>query len=313
MFSKTRRLQSPTGAELACRHAPARGKAKGVVLISHGLAEHSGRYAAFAERLAQEGFHVHAHDHRGHGETTAPDAPLGRFATRAGHHLAIADMLAVRQLAAATHPGLPVIQFGHSMGGLLALSFAQANPDKVDALAVWNANLNPGLAGRAAQVILLAERMLKGSDVPSGPIPRLTFGAWAKAVADRGTDFDWLSHDPAEVEKYMRDPLCGFDASVSLWLDVFAIAFAAASARQIARMPRALPIQLVGGDEDPATDFGRAVTWLARRLGSKGLADVTAVVYRGLRHETLLEQQHLREKPIEEFCDWIGRVVRNKR
>ena len=158
----------------------------GIVLVSHGLAEHAGRYGAFAYRLAADGFHVYAHDHRGHGRTSAPDAPLGRFAERDGHRVAVEDMLAVRQMAVGRHPGLPVIQFGHSMGGLLALAFAETHPDKIDALAVWNSNFHVGLAGRAAQVILRAERMLKGSDVPSGLLPRLTSSAWAKVTGSVG-------------------------------------------------------------------------------------------------------------------------------
>ncbi|WP_183799147.1 alpha/beta fold hydrolase [Mycoplana azooxidifex] len=312
MFSEMPPLQSPTGARLALRHAAASVAPRGIVLVSHGLAEHAGRYGAVAGRLAAEGFHVYAHDHRGHGRTTAPEAPLGRFADRDGHRIAVADMLAVREMAAGSHPGLPVIQFGHSMGGLLALSFAEVHPGKIDALAVWNSNFKPGLAGRAAQAILRAERMLKGSDVPSALLQQLTFATWAKAVPDRRTDFDWLSHDEAEVARYVADPLCGFDASVSLWRDIFAMTYEAASRQRIDRLPRALPIHLVGGDEDPATDFGHAVTWMAERLKKRGLADVTGVVYRGLRHETLLERQDLREGPVEDFCRWCHRVAHQK-
>lgn len=313
MFSTTRHLQSPTGARLAYRHEPARGPGMGVVLISHGLAEHSRRYQAFAGRLAAAGFHVYAHDHRGHGETTAQDAPIGRFADRDGFHLALDDMAAVRALAIEDHPGSPIILFGHSMGGLLALLFAETHPELIDGLAVWNSNLNPGVAGRAAQAILLAERMLKGSDVPSGILPELTFSAWAKKIPHRRTDFDWLSHDAAEVDRYIADPLCGFDASVSLWIDVFAMTFAAASRKAIARLPVGLPIHLVGGDEDPATDFGRAVAWLGDRLKMAGLADVTCLVHRGLRHETLLERQDLREMPIADFCSWCQRIALTER
>lgn len=311
MFSDVHHLSSPTGARLAYHHEPAASAAAaGVLLVSHGLAEHSRRYSVFAGRMASAGFHVYAHDHRGHGDTRAPDAPTGRFAVRDGWRVALEDMLAMRELAAGAHPGLPVIQFGHSMGGLLALGFAETYPDKIDALAVWNSNFRPGLAGRAAQAILLAERMLKGSDVPSTRLAQLTFGAWAKAIPDRQTEFDWLSHDRQEVDKYVADPLCGFDPSVSLWLDVFALSYAGATPEGIARLPRTLPIHLVGGGEDPATDFGRAVGWLGERLRRAGLVDTTCRIYPGLRHETLLERQDLREMPVADFCRWCERVVR---
>ncbi|MFT4158765.1 alpha/beta fold hydrolase [Shinella sp.] len=313
MFSEVRTLKSPSGATLALRHEPARGEAHGILLLSHGLAEHSARYAPFAGRMAGEGFHVYAHDHRGHGRTTAPDAPRGQFAPQNGIGRVVEDMRAVRDLAVGAHPGLPVVLFGHSMGGLLALAFAEAHPADIDALAVWNSNLEPGAAGRLAQAILMAERMLKGSDVPSGLLPRLTFGAWGKAIAGRRTEFDWLSHEPAEVDAYIADPLCGFDVNVSIWIDIFAVTYADASAEGLARLPKALPIHLVGGEEDPATDHGRTTRAFAGRLKKSRLEDVTAIVYRGMRHETLNESPALRDPAIDAFAGWCRRVVEERR
>ena len=313
MFSEAETLKSPSGATLALRHEPARATPCGILLVSHGLAEHSARYATFAAAMAAEGFHVYAHDHRGHGFTTAPDAPLGQFAPRDGIARAIEDMRAVQNLALDRHPGLPLVLFGHSMGGVLALAFAQAHPAKIDALAVWNSNLEPGPAGRLAQALLAAERMLKGSDVPSGLLPRLTFSAWGKSIAGRRTDFDWLSHDPAEVDAYIADPLCGFDVNVSMWIDIFAATFAGASASGLARLPKRLPIHLVGGDEDPATESGRATLAFAERLKKSRLEDVTAIVYRGMRHETLKEARALRDPAIEDLAGWCRRVVTEKR
>lgn len=313
MFSQWQALAGAGGASLALRHEPARGAERGILLISHGLAEHSARYARLAERMAGEGFQVYAHDHRGHGFTTAPDAPRGQFAPRGGIARVVEDMRAVRAHAAGRHPGLPVVQFGHSMGGLMALAFAEAHPAEIDALAVWNSNLAPGPAGRTAQVLLAVERMFKGSDVPSALLPRLTFAAWGKAIAGHRTPFDWLSHDAAEVDAYIADPLCGFDVNVSMWIDIFAVTFANVSAQGLARLPRRLPIHLVGGEEDPATDFGRATRALAARLKKSRLEDVTAIVYRGMRHETLNEVPALRDPAIDAFAGWCRRVVEKGR
>ena len=309
MFSNPETLNSPSGAALALRHQPAEGEARGVLLLSHGLAEHSARYAAFAARMAREGFHVYAHDHRGHGHTVARDTPRGQFAPKDGVKRVIEDMRAVRDLAASRHPGLPVLLFGHSMGGLLALAFAEARPADIDGLAVWNSNLEPGPAGRLAQVLLAAERMFKGSDVPSALLPRLTFAAWGKAIPGRRTEFDWLSHDAAQVDAYIADPLCGFDVNVSMWIDIFAVTFADASAEGIARLPKDLPVHLVGGEEDPATDHGRAVRAFARRLEKSRLEDFTTIVYRGVRHETLNESPALRDPAVEAFAGWCRRVA----
>ncbi|MBB5666966.1 alpha-beta hydrolase superfamily lysophospholipase [Rhizobium leguminosarum] len=306
MFSETQRLAS-TGASLAYHHAEAAGPARGILLISHGLAEHSKRYRGFAEAMGARGYHVYAHDHRGHGETTAPDAPIGRFARRSGVDRVIGDVRAMRAHAATRHPGLPVILFGHSMGGLIALNAAVTAPADFNTVAVWNSNFAVGLAGRAAQAILLAERMLKGSDVPSALLPRLTFAAWGKSIAGRRTEFDWLSRLPGEVDKYIADPLCGFDASVSLWLDLFELTFRAPQKLQLDRLPRDLPIHLVGGGEDPATERGKAVLWLSNHLKARGFSRISTEIYQDMRHETLNEIGA--DAATAAFADWCDEAV----
>ncbi|CDZ58356.1 alpha/beta fold hydrolase [Neorhizobium galegae] len=300
MFDETRRFSSPTGANLAYHYQPATEPANAILLISHGLAEHSRRYKAFAETMAGHGFHVYAFDHRGHGETTAPDAPIGRFARYDGVDLVLADVKAMRDMAATAHPGLPVLLFGHSMGGLIALNAAVDHPESFDAVAVWNSNFHPGLAGRAAQVILRIEKALKGSDVPSGLLPKLTFGAWGKSIAGHRTEFDWLSHDPEIVDAYIADPLCGFDASVSLWLDLFELTFRAP--KMIDRLAKTLPIHLIGGAEDPATNGGREILWLSEHFKSRGFSNVTTKIWPGTRHETLNDT--VRARATAEFAAW---------
>lgn len=301
---ETSSFPSPTGASVTYHHAAAVEPAKGILLVSHGLAEHSRRYRPFAAAMAKAGFHVYAWDHRGHGETTAPDAPIGRFALKDGRAIVLRDVMAMRDLAAAAHPGLPVILFGHSMGGLIALNAAVDNPRAFDAVAVWNSNFNPGLAGRAAQGLLLAERALKGSDVPSGMLPRLTFGAWGKSIPNHRTAFDWLSHDPAEVDAYIADPLCGFDASVSLWFDLFELTFRAPAL--IDRMPKDLPIYLLGGGEDPATDKGNAIFWLSAHLRKNGFHKVMTRFWTQTRHETLNDT--VRGEATAEFAEWAATI-----
>ena len=307
MFAQTRRLASRTGASLAYHHRPAGLPARGVLLVCHGLADHSRRYDRFAEAMAAAGLHVFIHDHRGHGETTAGDAPLGRFARRNGVEMVIADVMAMRALAEQQHPGLPVVLLGHSMGGLIALNAAIDHPQAFAAVSVWNSNLNPGLAGRAAQLILRTEKMLKGSDVPSTHLPKLTFGAWGRSIPGHRTPFDWLSHDPAAVDRYIADPLCGFDASVSLWLDILALAFRGANKEMLQRLDKSLPVYLVGGGEDPATCNGREIRWLARRLQQAGLAQVTTKIYPQMRHETLNEIDH--EMAIADLSRWCKTVL----
>lgn len=306
-FDSQLSIASPTGASLNTYLRRAEGTPRGVVQINHGLAEHSVRYARFADFLSARGFATYAHDHRGHGFTTASGAPQGTFAPAAGMANVIADVAAVHDRIAADHPGLPVIVFGHSMGGLIALNFLLQHSPRVHAAAIWNANFSAGLAGRAALAILAWERMRLGSDVPSRILPKLTFQAWARQVPTHRTAFDWLSRDPAEVDKYVADPLCGWDASVGMWRDLFGFIFAGADDTNFATIRRDLPLNLVGGEKDPATDGGKSVTHLATRLTRMGFSNLKSTIYPQTRHESLNEVN--RHMIMEEFGDWLDAVV----
>lgn len=308
-FDSQRRVASPTGASLNLYTRLAEGEPKAVVQINHGLAEHAARYARFADFLAANGFHVYAHDHRGHGFTTAPDAPQGRFGTPNGGDEVIKDVLAIHRLIREEHTGLPVVIFGHSMGGMIAANFLARHPDEVDAAAIWNANFSAGLAGRAALALLAWEKFRMGSDVPSRLLPRLTFQAWGKQVPNHATPFDWLSRDADEVRKYIDDPLCGWDASVSLWQDVFRFGFTGADDRSFSAVPRDLPVNLVAGEQDPATDGGKAVTHFAGRLRRLGFSDVTATIYPETRHESVNEVN--REVVMRDFVAWLDSRLKN--
>ena len=96
--------------------------AKGVVVIIHGLAEHGGRYHETAEFLSGTGWAVYACDLRAHG--LSPDLPkagrvhVNRFADY------FCDVDAMMELVRNRHAGLPIYILGHSMGGLIAISYA---------------------------------------------------------------------------------------------------------------------------------------------------------------------------------------------
>ncbi len=283
-----------------CRLA---GEPRGVVQLCHGLAEHSARYERFAAALTNSGFHVYAHDHRGHGVNISAHAPKGMFSAKQGHVVALEDVGTLNHHIRQTYPNLPVVLFGHSMGGLIALNYILDHADTVDAVAIWNSNFDGGLESVAALALLYLERMLKGSDVPSGILPKLTFRAWGRSVKGHRTLFDWLSHDPHEVDAYIADPLCGFDASISLWIDIFHMIRRGADDRNFAKVPKHLPFHLVGGAEDPATAKGTAVKRLAARMQKMGFDHVTCSILPATRHESLNETN--RDAVTQNFLDWL--------
>ncbi len=306
MFETTQFLKSPTGATLAYHVAESTLAPRGIVLIAHGMSEHSKRYARFASQLAAYGYHAYAWDHRGHGETAAPDAVQGQFARRNGLDTVIADTMAVRDMAATNHPGLPILLFGHSMGAMICLNTALKHPDSFAGFAVWNFDFGTASSMPLMRMILGVERWLKGSDVPSGILPRMTFDAWGKAIPGHRTLLDWLSNIPAEVDAYIADPLCGFPCTVSLWFDVAEGVVRGADKAKLARIPKDKPIMLVGGGKDPATRGAKGTHWLEERLQGLGFVHISKLVYPEARHETL--NDIVADRAMEAFLGWANGI-----
>jgi alpha-beta hydrolase superfamily lysophospholipase len=303
-FSQSGALHSPTGAALRLYHEPASSAPRGVVQINHGLAEHAARYARFAKALSAAGWHVYAHDHRGHGFTKAPDAPLGRFSEKQGGEKVLDDVLTVRRHASAAHPGLPLVIFGHSMGGLIAMNSALRDPGNLAGAAIWNCNFSAGALGALAKLILAGERMFLGSDVPSQILPKLTFGDWAKKESDGRTAFDWLSRDHGEVDKYVADPLCGWNGSVSMWQDIFGFVFKGADDASFANALKSMPFNLHGSRHDPSTDFSKATVALHARMQAMGFGNLTLEIGADDRHECLNDLN--RDAVTERFTGWLS-------
>ena len=279
-------------------------KPKAIVQINHGMAEHAGRYERFAKALFQAGFGTYAHDHRGHGKTTAPDSSPGMFAKEDGWAKILSDVADVNTRIQTAYPNTPIVCFGHSMGSIIAFNFALLNHEKVQGLALWNAGVDTGLLSIVSGAILKTERFFKGSDVPSSLAKKLTFDAWNKTFAPNRTDFDWLSTDEVEVDKYINDPLCGFEVTIGLWLDVLkGINFAGNNAN-LYNLNQNFSVSLLAGDQDPCTEGGKAVSNIASRMQEIGMRNVTFELLKDARHESLNDLK--RDETTANFIAWLN-------
>ncbi|HFE45542.1 MAG TPA: alpha/beta hydrolase [Nannocystis exedens] len=281
---------------------------RGAVVISHGLAEHSARYARFAEALTASGFVVYAHDHRGHGRTS-PESEHGFFAEVNGWQRVLDDLGQVVARARQDNPGKPCILFGHSMGTTIVLSWLISHSQEVDAVVLSGPTGKVGPLLRVGRAIASIEARRIGKKGPSKILNNMAFGAYNRAFRPNRTDFDWLSKDPAEVDKYVADPWCGFVASAQLWVDLLG-GQALIQSSAIGRIRPDLPIYVVAGSADPVG--GRAAkqvkAWirLARR---QGLA-VEEHLWTDGRHELLNEVE--RDAVTADLISWIDRKLASR-
>jgi alpha-beta hydrolase superfamily lysophospholipase len=120
-------LRSTTGEELFLRvWSPPEPRA--VVVLVHGMSEHSGRYEHVCRFLCERSVAVYVHDHIGHGRSGGPRGWIARFKDL------LDDVETVHELAAKEHEGLPLFMLGHSMGGLVAAAYVLECPRKPDFL-----------------------------------------------------------------------------------------------------------------------------------------------------------------------------------
>ena len=281
------------GIELFTRRWVADGTApsdaSAAIEIAHGMGEHSARYERFAAALVGAGYTVYAYDHRGHGHTARGADELGHFGPD-GWNALVDDMLLVGEQIDKETGGIPRAVFAHSMG---SFALQQALLDHSDTMAAAI------LSGTSA-----VDALAGAVPVDDSPADLTAFNAPFEPAR---TEFDWLSRDPAEVDKYVADPLCGFGVAASELRDMAAQAPRGADAHALAQIRKDLPLLMISGAADPLAGGLVLVDLVAQRYRDAGLTDVTTHWYDGARHELLNETN--RDEVTADVITWLGHHI----
>jgi acylglycerol lipase len=245
----------------------------GVVLICHGLGEHSGRYGNVVDALAPSGWAVYGLDLRGHGRSGGRRCHLDDYGDW------LADLDAFRQLVVARHDDLPVFLLGHSMGGQVALAYALDH--------------QPDLGG-----LVLSAPALASTAVPRAVVPVLmALAKVAPTLRPAGIDASKISKDPAMYAAYRADPLV-FDGNPTLGLSSALFAQFGVLPERSWRLR--LPLLLQYGEHDEITD---AAGFRALEEAC-GAPDFTVRRYPGLWHEIYNEPE--RDVPLSDLREWLA-------
>ncbi|AMB85499.1 alpha/beta hydrolase [Pseudomonas agarici] len=285
------------------------GEPRALVLLSHGMAEHSGRYARLAGALCEAGYGLYAHDQRGHGKT-AEHGVLGYFADRDGWCAVVSDLASVNQRIGEQHPGLPVILLGHSMGSYIAQAYLLHHSASLQGAILSGSNCQPVTLYRAAATIARCERWRQGAGGRSALLDWLSFGSFNKAFKPTRTAFDWLSRDPEEVDKYLNDPLCGFRCTNQLWIDLLGGLQQISKARNLTQIDPGLPLLVMGGERDPVSN-GKRLQNLADALRQAGSQNLQLSVYPQARHELFNETN--RDEVTADVLQWLQQTLAHRR
>ncbi len=278
---------------------------RAVVLLAHGMAEHGGRYARLGQALTDAGVALYAPDLRGHGRT-AEGGTLGHYADQGGWNRVLDDLALLTRHIRQAHPSTPLFLLGHSMGSYLAQGYLQHHSASLQGAILSGSNYQPAMLYRVARLIARLESWRQGPRGRSALIEWLSFGSFNKAFKPTRTAFDWLSRDPAEVDGYISDPLCGFRCTNQLWLDLLAGLARISQPGTLAQIDRSLPLLVIGGSCDPVSQ-GKRLTDLAQALGRNGNRRVELILYPQARHEVLNEIN--REQVTTDLLTWLQQAL----
>jgi len=271
MESELTKETSRSGANLLIRSWTPEETADTVILIVHGIAEHSGRYEHVGEYFASHGYEVQAYDHRGHGESSGKRMWIVDW----GEYLLDLE----DRLSAALVGGRKVVVYGHSLGGLITLSYLQNRSEPLPTAAVLSApaldSTEPGWKKGAAKVL--------GGLVPSLAVP----------LAIKG---DQLSRDPAVGEKYFSDPLITLNATTRLGSQI--LKAQVESQASLAKL--SVPTLVIHGESDTVVPVDAS-------LPLQGLPGVNRKTYPGIRHELHNEPEW--EDILADILEWIQATV----
>ena len=254
----------------------------GIVLIVHGLGEHAGRYEGVAQQLTQSGFAVLGYDQRGHGRSDGqrgalPDSnvlleDLAEMVDEARlHGMPFPTTAGELEAEHAAPKTLPLILFGHSLGGLVAARFVALNLRPVEGLVLSSPALDPGL--RFFQKLMLAASLKF--------MPSIT--------VNNGLNPNHLSRDPQVVKAYLSDRLV--HNKISPRLGHFIATAGPATIAAAANWLTPTLLMYAGADKLVNPEGSRRFATMAAQSKAVKPGTVTAKCFDGYYHELFNEPQ----------------------
>ncbi|MGB1042706.1 MAG: lysophospholipase [Tenacibaculum sp.] len=244
---------------------------KGIVIIVHGMGEHSGRYHHVAKKLTDNNFGVIAFDHFGHGKTT------GKRGHNPGYDTVLESISRLIDKAKETFGGKPMFLYGHSMGGNAVINYVLRK--------------NNILSG-----VIATSPFLKLAFQP--PAWKLSLGKIMQKIAPSITlgnelDANDISRDKEEVKKYVDDSMVHDKVSPN-----FSLSFIDAGKWAIQNASSLkTPMLLLHGTGDKIIDY----------KGTEAFAEksdkATLKLYKDGYHE--LHNDLCKDELLNDIADWL--------
>lgn len=279
------------------------GEVKAVLQISHGMVEYIDRYDDFAKYLTENGFYVVGNDHLGHGASVNSDDEHGFFGDPNGNGWVIRDIQKLREMTEEKYPEKPYFMLGHSMGSFLLRQYLTRFGKGLSGAIIMGTGQQPSGVLRLGKTICRSIAAFRGWTYRSSFVNNMAFGSYNKQFEPARTPFDWLSRDEKNVDKYMADPWCTFMFTVNAYYQMFNGIERAQDPKNIAKIPKDLPVLFVSGQDDPVGAQGKGVEEVFAAYKNAGIQNLSKKLYPGYRHEILNELE--KETVYADLLEWM--------
>lgn len=277
-----------------------------IVYIIHGMSEHIERYDRFAKALNQEGYAVMGMDLRGHGQTAGNIESIGFFAEKNGWDIVKQDLLEDLKTIQLENPNMPIILFGHSMGSFFARTIAMENPNLVQAY-VWSGTSgHPGWKGVVGKPVAKFLAFILGKKKRSPLLMGMTYANFNRRIKNATSNFDWLSRDKAEVEKYEQDPFCIQIFTNQFFVDLAEGVMCINRSKFYASINKEVPYLLIAGEDDPVGNYGKGPQEVLNKMTEVGIKNCNLKLYPQGRHELLNDT--CRDEVTNDVIDWLKHI-----
>ncbi|MCT4602283.1 MAG: lysophospholipase [Marinifilum sp.] len=251
--------------------------AKAVIVLVHGIGEHSSRYLHWAEKFVSKGFVLLSYDQRGHGLSE------GKRGVISSYEDFMNDMDLVLEKAEEKYPNLPIVLYGHSMGGGEVLNhLLQRSSNYIGVIST-----SPWIISQASPPKILI------------PLLRFFNALIPKFRIKTKFDSSLLSHNPEVCRKYDEDEFVHHWVSFRLFVDAYDAGYFVYNAEEKIKKP----LLLIHGDEDEITDSAAS-----KFFAEKNQENCTFKLWKKAFHE--LHNEPFNQEVFDYICDWINKLLK---
>lgn len=274
-----------------------------ILQIIHGMAEHIDRYDELARYYAKKGILVVGDDHLGHGKTVADGGTFGYFCEQDAANVLVRDEHRLKKIMQEQYPGILYLILGHSMGSFILRNYLFRYGSGINGAIIVGTGMQPKGTVFTARAVTAIQKLFCGSKHVGRFIDKASFGSYNKKFLPSRTQFDWLSREESNVDRYIADPMCGFIFTLNGFAALFQLIDNCYDPENMESIPKQLPILMLSGADDPVGDYGRGVEKTYQFYLQYGMQNVQMKLYENDRHELLNEAD--REQVYEDIYRWI--------